>query len=111
MSTHKFVEMNSLHKLPLSDFITANSTDFDEVDPIMEESLPYMEKVYDIFQHFIMYPNVQLKFAKLNTVYSRYVVQILNLLDTEDQPERETLKAAMRKIYFVIRSSVGFFVQ
>jgi serine/threonine-protein phosphatase 2A regulatory subunit B' len=46
-----------------------------------------------------MSPDVEPKIAKLDVVDRGFIVQLVNLLDTEDPCERETLKAVVHKIY------------
>ncbi|KAA6402457.1 MAG: putative serine/threonine-protein phosphatase 2A 56 kDa regulatory subunit alpha [Streblomastix strix] len=91
--------MNVIHWLPLLDLISETSADFNEEDPTIEESQLHIEKIQDIFQLFEMSPDVELKIIKLDAVDKGFIVQLVNLLDTEDPRERETLKAVMHKMY------------
>lgn len=72
--------------------------DPEEDDPNLELSWPHLQYVYEIFLRFLesaeFQPNVAKKF-----IDQKFVLQLLELFDTEDPRERDSLKTVLHRIY------------
>ncbi|VDM09038.1 unnamed protein product, partial [Wuchereria bancrofti] len=84
----KMVSKNIFRVLPPSD----NS----EFDP--EEDEPTLELVYELFLRFLESPDFQATVGK-KYIDQRFVLNLLDLFDSEDPRERDFLKTVLHRIY------------
>uniref|UniRef100_A0A915PU14 Serine/threonine protein phosphatase 2A regulatory subunit n=1 Tax=Setaria digitata TaxID=48799 RepID=A0A915PU14_9BILA len=84
----KMVSKNIFRVLPPSD----NS----EFDP--EEDEPTLELVYELFLRFLESPDFQAAVGK-KYIDQRFVLNLLDLFDSEDPRERDFLKTVLHRIY------------
>ncbi|KAL7416477.1 protein phosphatase PP2A0 B subunit gamma isoform [Mrakia frigida] len=72
--------------------------DPEEDDPILELAWPHLQIVYEFFLRFIECPDFNLNIAK-KYIDQRFVIQLLELFDSEDPRERDFLKTTLHRIY------------
>eukprot|EP00096_Caligus_rogercresseyi_P000056 TRINITY_DN1015_c2_g1_i2.p1 TRINITY_DN1015_c2_g1~~TRINITY_DN1015_c2_g1_i2.p1 ORF type:complete len:495 (+),score=121.90 TRINITY_DN1015_c2_g1_i2:333-1817(+) len=74
--------------------------DFDpeEDDPTLEASWPHLQLVYDFFLRFLESPDFQPVNGK-KVIDQKFVLQLLELFDSEDPRERDFLKTILHRIY------------
>ncbi|XP_031551005.1 serine/threonine-protein phosphatase 2A 56 kDa regulatory subunit epsilon isoform-like [Actinia tenebrosa] len=91
----KMVASNIFRTLPPSD-----NPDFDpeEDDPTLEASWPHLQLVYEFFLRFLESPEFQPSIAK-KFIDQKFVLQLLELFDSEDPRERDFLKTVLHRIY------------
>ncbi|MCI4389575.1 hypothetical protein PGIGA_G00099730 [Pangasianodon gigas] len=89
------ISTNLFRTLPPSD-----NPDFDpeEDEPTLEASWPHMQLVYEFFLRFLENPDFQASTAK-RYIDQKFVLQLLELFDTEDPRERDFLKTILHRIY------------
>nr|ABY50094.1 protein phosphatase 2A regulatory subunit B' alpha isoform [Carassius auratus] len=89
------VSTNIFRTLPPSD-----NPDFDpeEDEPTLEASWPHMQLVCEFFLRFLENPDFQPSTAK-RYIDQKFVLQLLQLFDSEDPREREFLKTILHRIY------------
>lgn len=92
--------------------------DPDEDEPINEVAWPHMSLVYEFFLRFIESADFNYNIAKAH-IDHKFVLQLLELFDSEDPRERECLKNTLHRIYgkflnlraFIRRSISNVFFQ
>uniref|UniRef100_A0A674ETW6 Serine/threonine protein phosphatase 2A regulatory subunit n=1 Tax=Salmo trutta TaxID=8032 RepID=A0A674ETW6_SALTR len=86
---------NILRTLPPSD-----NPDFDpeEDEPTLEASWPHIQLVYEFLLRFLENPDFQPSIAK-RYIDQKFVLQLLELFDSEDPRERDFLKTVLHRIY------------
>ncbi|PAA77306.1 hypothetical protein BOX15_Mlig033290g4 [Macrostomum lignano] len=91
----RMIACNIFRTLPLSD-----NVDFDpeEDDPTLEASWPHLQFVYEFFLRVLESPDFQPSVAK-KYIDQRFVLQLLELFDSEDPRERDFLKTVLHRIY------------
>lgn len=91
----KMIACNIFRTLPPSD-----NPEFDpeEDDPTLEASWPHLQLVYEFFLRFLESPDFQASLAK-KYIDQRFVLQLLELFDSEDPRERDFLKTVLHRIY------------
>ncbi|TSK58187.1 Serine/threonine-protein phosphatase 2A 56 kDa regulatory subunit alpha isoform [Bagarius yarrelli] len=72
--------------------------DPEEDEPTLEASWPHMQLVYEFFLRFLENPDFQAGTAK-RYIDQKFVLQLLELFDTEDPRERDFLKTILHRIY------------
>ncbi|XP_047657588.1 serine/threonine-protein phosphatase 2A 56 kDa regulatory subunit alpha isoform isoform X2 [Tachysurus fulvidraco] len=89
------ISTNIFRTLPPSD-----NPDFDpeEDEPTLEASWPHIQLVYEFFLRFLENPDFQASTAK-RYIDQKFVLQLLELFDTEDPRERDFLKTILHRIY------------
>uniref|UniRef100_A0A8C1VRF9 Serine/threonine protein phosphatase 2A regulatory subunit n=1 Tax=Cyprinus carpio TaxID=7962 RepID=A0A8C1VRF9_CYPCA len=89
------VSTNIFRTLPPSE-----NPDFDpeEDEPTLEASWPHMQLVYEFFLRFLENPDFQPSTAK-RYIDQKFVLQLLELFDSEDPREREFIKTILHRIY------------
>merc|ERR1712127_295005 len=77
-----------------------NGAEFDpeEDEPTLEASWPHLQLVYEFFLRFLESPDFKPTIAK-KYIDQRFVVQLLELFDSEDPRERDLLKTTLHRIY------------
>ena len=91
----KTVSKNIFRVLPPSD-----NSEFDpeEDEPTLEVSWPHLQLVYEFFLRFLESPGFQAQIGK-KYIDQRFVLELLQLFDSEDPRERDFLKTILHRIY------------
>uniref|UniRef100_A0A7I4KMN3 Serine/threonine protein phosphatase 2A regulatory subunit n=1 Tax=Brugia malayi TaxID=6279 RepID=A0A7I4KMN3_BRUMA len=91
----KMVSKNIFRVLPPSD-----NSEFDpeEDEPTLEVSWPHLQLVYELFLRFLESPDFQATVGK-KYIDQRFVLNLLDLFDSEDPRERDFLKTVLHRIY------------
>jgi len=91
----KMISSNMFRTLPPS-----GNPDFDpeEDDPTLEASWPHLQIVHEFFLRVLESPDFQPSLAK-RYIDQRFVLQLLELFDSEDPRERDFLKTVLHRIY------------
>merc|ERR1711997_784614 len=78
----------------------SDNPDFDpeEDDPTLEASWPHLTLVYEFFLRFLESPDFQPSIGK-KVIDQKFVLQLLELFDSEDPRERDFLKTVLHRIY------------
>ncbi|KAI7596084.1 Serine/threonine-protein phosphatase 2A 56 kDa regulatory subunit delta [Hortaea werneckii] len=72
--------------------------DPEEDEPVLEVAWPHIQVVYEFFLRFIESPDFNTNFAK-QYIDHGFVLQLLELFDSEDPRERDFLKTTLHRIY------------
>ncbi|KAJ0236625.1 Serine/threonine protein phosphatase 2A 59 kDa regulatory subunit B' gamma isoform [Hirschfeldia incana] len=70
----------------------------DDDEPALEPAWPHLQVVYEILLRFVASSNADAKLAKRYIDHS-FVLNLLDLFDSEDRREREYLKTILHRIY------------
>ncbi|KAG8126590.1 hypothetical protein E2320_021661, partial [Naja naja] len=92
---HFKVSCNIFRTLPPSD---SNEFDPEEDEPTLEASWPHLQLVYEFFIRFLESQEFQPSIAK-KYIDQKFVLQLLELFDSEDPRERDYLKTVLHRIY------------
>ncbi|XP_047429658.1 serine/threonine-protein phosphatase 2A 56 kDa regulatory subunit alpha isoform isoform X2 [Mugil cephalus] len=89
------ISTNIFRALPPSE-----NPDFDpeEDEPTLEASWPHIQLVYEFLLRFLENPDFQPTIAKRH-IDQKFVLQLLELFDSEDPRERDFLKTILHRIY------------
>lgn len=76
------------------------SAEFDpeEDEPTLEAAWPHLQLVYEFFLRFLESPDFQPSASK-RFIDQKFVLQLLELFDSEDPRERDFLKTTLHRIY------------
>ncbi|EHK25976.1 uncharacterized protein TRIVIDRAFT_35847 [Trichoderma virens Gv29-8] len=72
--------------------------DPEEDEPVLEVAWPHIQVVYEFFLRFIESQDFNTNIAKAHIDHS-FVLQLLDLFDSEDPRERDFLKTTLHRIY------------
>ncbi|CCJ31024.1 unnamed protein product [Pneumocystis jirovecii] len=72
--------------------------DPEEDDPVLEVAWPHLQMVYEFFLRFIESPDFNTNLAK-SYIDHHFILQLLELFDSEDPRERDLLKTTLHRIY------------
>ncbi|XP_078441106.1 serine/threonine protein phosphatase 2A 59 kDa regulatory subunit B' gamma isoform-like [Wolffia australiana] len=75
-----------------------DSFDGEEEESAMDPAWPHLQIVYELLLRFVTSPQTESKLAKRHIDHS-FVLQLLDLFDSEDPREREYLKTILHRIY------------
>ncbi|XP_014249434.1 serine/threonine-protein phosphatase 2A 56 kDa regulatory subunit epsilon isoform isoform X1 [Cimex lectularius] len=91
----KMISANLFRTLPPSE-----NPDYDpeEDEPTLEASWPHLSLVYEIFLRFLESSDFQPTIGK-KVIDQKFVLQLLELFDSEDPRERDFLKTVLHRIY------------
>lgn len=91
----KMISCNLFRTLPPSE-----NPDFDpeEDDPTLEAAWPHLQLVYEFVLRFFESPDFQPTIGK-KVIDQKFVLQLLELFDSEDPRERDFLKTVLHRIY------------
>eukprot|EP01132_Coremiostelium_polycephalum_P004338 gene4338-5429_t len=81
--------------------------DPEEDEPILEAGWAHIQIVYELLLRFIDSPSFNTHIAK-NYVDQKFVLQLLELFDSEDPRERDYLKTTLHRIYGKFLALRGF---
>ncbi|GAA98002.1 uncharacterized protein L969DRAFT_102306 [Mixia osmundae IAM 14324] len=77
---------------------TGEAFDPEEDEPVLELAWPHLQIVYEFFLRFIESPDFNTNIAK-RYIDMSFVLQLLELFDSEDPRERDFLKTTLHRIY------------
>lgn len=72
--------------------------DPEEDEPVLEVAWPHLQMVYEFFLRFIESPDFNTNIAK-TYIDHHFILQLLELFDSEDPRERDLLKTTLHRIY------------
>ncbi|KAK6992559.1 Serine/threonine-protein phosphatase 2A 56 kDa regulatory subunit [Favolaschia claudopus] len=77
---------------------TGDAFDPEEDDPVLELAWPHLQLVYEFFLRFVESPDFNTNLAK-RYIDQPFVLNVLELFDSEDPRERDFLKTTLHRIY------------
>ncbi|KAK8861525.1 hypothetical protein IAR55_002347 [Kwoniella newhampshirensis] len=77
---------------------TGDAFDPEEDEPVLELAWPHLQIVYEFFLRFIESPDFNTNIGK-RYIDQAFVIQLLELFDSEDPRERDFLKTTLHRIY------------
>ncbi|KAI8905698.1 phosphatase 2A regulatory B subunit-domain-containing protein [Powellomyces hirtus] len=77
---------------------SGDAFDPEEDEPVLEMAWPHLQIVYEFFLRFIESPDFNTNIAK-KYIDQHFILQILDLFDSEDPRERDFLKTTLHRIY------------
>lgn len=77
---------------------TGEAFDPEEDEPVLELAWPHLQIVYEFFLRFVESPDFNTNIAK-KFIDQHFVLQLLELFDSEDPRERDFLKTTLHRIY------------
>lgn len=77
---------------------TGDAFDPEEDEPVLELAWPHLQIVYEFFLRFVESPDFNTNIAK-RYIDTHFVLQLLELFDSEDPRERDFLKTTLHRIY------------
>ncbi|XP_050354152.1 serine/threonine-protein phosphatase 2A 56 kDa regulatory subunit gamma isoform-like isoform X4 [Nymphalis io] len=89
---------NLFRTLPPSSNPNGAEFDPEEDEPTLEAAWPHLQLVYELFLRLLESPDFQPNIAK-KYIDQKFVLQLLELFDTEDPRERDFLKTTLHRIY------------
>ncbi|KAH8310351.1 hypothetical protein KR044_000860 [Drosophila immigrans] len=90
--------VNLFRTLPPSSNPNGAEFDPEEDEPTLESSWPHLQLVYELILRFLESPDFQPNIAK-RFIDHQFVLQLLDLFDSEDPRERDFLKTVLHRIY------------
>mmetsp|Transcript_68021 Transcript_68021/g.142041 ORF Transcript_68021/g.142041 Transcript_68021/m.142041 type:complete len:474 (-) Transcript_68021:318-1739(-) len=92
------VAANIFRALPTRNKDPLAFSDPEEEEPSLERAWPHLQIVYEFFLRFVVSNDVDPKIAK-RYVDQNFMLQLLELFDSEDPRERDYLKTILHRIY------------
>jgi len=92
------VRANIFRALPTKDRTVMSIYDPEDEEPTLEKAWPHLQIVYEFFLRFVVSNDVDPKIAK-RFVDQRFVLNLLELFDSEDPRERDYLKTILHRVY------------
>ncbi|KAF9567513.1 protein phosphatase 2A regulatory B subunit [Agrocybe pediades] len=77
---------------------TGDAYDPDEDEPVLELAWPHLQIVYEFFLRFVESPDFNVNLAK-RYIDQTFILNILELFDSEDPRERDFLKTTLHRLY------------
>ncbi|CAG0881947.1 unnamed protein product [Darwinula stevensoni] len=96
-AVHMFA-INLFRTLPPPSNPTGAEFDPEEDEPALEAAWPHLQLIYEFFLRFLESPDFQPNIAK-RYIDQSFVLQLLDLFDSEDPRERDFLKTTLHRIY------------
>jgi serine/threonine-protein phosphatase 2A regulatory subunit B' len=90
--------INLFRSIPPQVNPSGDAFDPEEDEPVLEASWPHLQIVYEFFLRFIESPDFNPTIAK-RFIDQHFVLQLLELFDSEDPRERDFLKTTLHRIY------------
>lgn len=90
--------VNLFRTLPPSSNPNGAEFDPEEDEPTLEAAWPHLQLVYEFFLHFLESHDFQPTIAK-RYIDHKFILQLLELFDSEDPRERDFLKTTLHRIY------------
>ncbi|XP_032225739.2 serine/threonine-protein phosphatase 2A 56 kDa regulatory subunit gamma isoform [Nematostella vectensis] len=98
MEAIRMFSLNTFRALPPPSNPNGAEFDPEEDEPNLEASWPHLQIVYEFFLRFLESTDFQPSMAKKH-VDQKFVLQLLELFDSEDPRERDFLKTILHRIY------------
>ncbi|KAJ8331263.1 serine/threonine-protein phosphatase 2A 56 kDa regulatory subunit delta isoform [Batrachochytrium dendrobatidis] len=89
---------NLFRTLPPQVNPSGDAFDPEEDEPVLESAWPHLQIVYEFFLRFIESPDFNTNIAK-KYIDQHFVLELLDLFDSEDPRERDFLKTTLHRIY------------
>ena len=77
---------------------SSETFDPEEDEPVLELAWPHLQVVYELFLRFVESSELNTSYAK-KYIDQSFVLQLLELFDSEDPRERDFLKTTLHRIY------------
>ncbi|KAI7902115.1 phosphatase 2A regulatory B subunit-domain-containing protein [Cokeromyces recurvatus] len=114
----KMFAINLFRTIPPQVNPSGDAYDPEEDEPVLELAWPHLQIVYELFLRFLESPDFNINFAK-KYIDQKFILQLLELFDSEDPRERDYLKTTLHRIYgkfinlraFIRRSINNIFFQ
>ncbi|KAI8816176.1 phosphatase 2A regulatory B subunit-domain-containing protein [Fimicolochytrium jonesii] len=90
--------MNLFRTIPPQVNPSGDAFDPEEDEPVLEMAWPHLQIVYEFFLRFIESPDFNTNIAK-KYIDQHFILQLLDLFDSEDPRERDFLKTTLHRIY------------
>lgn len=90
--------VNLFRTLPPSQNPNGAEFDPEEDEPTLEVAWPHLQFVYEFFLRLLESPDFQPSIAK-RYIDHKFILQLLELFDSEDPRERDFLKTTLHRIY------------
>ncbi|CCM02361.1 uncharacterized protein FIBRA_04456 [Fibroporia radiculosa] len=94
----KMFATNLFRSIPPPVNPTGDAFDPEEDEPVLELAWPHLKIVYEFFLRFVESPDFNTNLAK-KYVDQNFVLNLLELFDSEDPRERDFLKTTLHRIY------------
>ncbi|KAJ8941364.1 hypothetical protein NQ314_010427, partial [Rhamnusium bicolor] len=94
----EYFAVNLFRTLPPSSNPNGAEFDPEEDEPTLEAAWPHLQLVYELFLRVLEAPDFQPNIAK-RYIDQKFVLQLLDLFDSEDPRERDLLKTTLHRIY------------
>ncbi len=94
----KMFASNLFRSIPPPVNPTGDAYDPEEDEPVLELAWPHLQLVYEFFLRFVESPDFNTNIAK-RFIDQQFVIQLLELFDSEDPRERDFLKTTLHRIY------------
>ncbi len=89
---------NLFRSIPPQTNPIGDAFDPEEDEPVLELAWPHLQIVYEFFLRFVESPDFNTNIAK-KFIDHHFVLQLLELFDSEDPRERDFLKTTLHRIY------------
>lgn len=90
--------INLFRTLPPSSNPNGAEFDPEEDEPTLEAAWPHLQLVYELFLRVLESPDFQPNVAR-RFIDSKFILNLLDLFDSEDPRERDLLKTTLHRIY------------
>ncbi|KAF9122957.1 Serine/threonine-protein phosphatase 2A 56 kDa regulatory subunit gamma isoform [Mortierella sp. GBA39] len=94
----KMFATNLFRTIPPQINPSGEAFDPEEDEPVLELAWPHLQIVYEFFLRFIESPDFNTNMAK-KFIDHHFILQLLELFDSEDPRERDFLKTTLHRIY------------
>ncbi|KAI0670273.1 protein phosphatase PP2A0 B subunit gamma isoform [Trametes maxima] len=94
----KMFATNLFRSIPPPVNPTGDAFDPEEDEPVLELAWPHLQIVYEFFLRFVESPDFDTNIAK-RYIDQNFVLNLLELFDSEDPRERDFLKTTLHRIY------------
>ncbi|CAO3647717.1 unnamed protein product [Cunninghamella blakesleeana] len=96
----KMVSVNLFRTIPPPLNLSYNEgyEEEDDDEPVFESAWPHLQLVYEFFLRFIESPDFKPNIAK-KYIDEHFILQLLELFDSEDPRERDLLKTTLHRVY------------
>ncbi|KWU45009.1 protein phosphatase 2A regulatory B subunit [Rhodotorula sp. JG-1b] len=98
MASRRRFASNLFRSIPPPVNPTGDAFDPEEDEPVLELAWPHLQIVYEFFLRFVESPDFNTNIAK-RYIDQHFVLQLLELFDSEDPRERDFLKTTLHRIY------------
>ncbi|WFD02724.1 serine/threonine-protein phosphatase 2A 56 kDa regulatory subunit delta isoform [Malassezia obtusa] len=89
---------NLFRTIPPQSNSSGEAFDPEEDEPVLELAWPHLQVVYELFLRFVESSELNTNIAK-KYIDQSFVIQLLELFDSEDPRERDFLKTMLHRIY------------